>query len=621
VPFQKLSFRPGIIRDTTALAAEGGWYEGNNVRFRMGFPEKIGGWQRISGNVYQGVCRSLSAWVTLAGQVLFGVGTNLKFYTAMGGAYYDITPIRATVVTAANAFTTVNLSNIVTGNAVAHGAAVGDFVTLSGAATAVGGISAAQLTGNFQILSVPTGGTFTFAVSSNATSNATGGNATFAFELAVGPAFDTGSTGWGAGVWGGLIGAPGLGWGISSGVSYMRVWNQVPYGELLVYGPRLGAAYVFTPLLSGLSYSRGVALTTLPGASSTPLTQTLMFFSPAARILVFCGTNSYTSTDYDPLLVRWADSDSLTEWAPAATNQAGEYRLPRGSMIVATASARQDQIILTDTSVYLMQYIGAPYVFGFTQQSDNISVAGPRAIASASGTVFWMGKDKFYMYDGRVQPLPCTLRNEIFNDINQSQSAQVTAGTNEGFDEVWWHYCSAASAVPDKYVIYNYTDKTWYYGDMTRTAWLDTPLTDGPLAATAFGNLVTHETGIDDLSTGTSLPIQSYIKSADFDIGDGQSYAFVRKFLPDVNFAGSTATTPSIYMTLQGRKNPGGNVSATPAKQVTLTATSPDIRFTDEVSVRIRARQMNVQIASTDVGVKWQFGAPRIEVRPDGRAA
>lgn len=614
MPYQKLQFRPGIVRDTTALANEGGWYEGNNIRFRMGLPEKIGGWQRLSSAVYQGVCRTLSAWRTLINTTLYGVGTNLKMYVAMGGAYYDITPIRASFTVATNAFTTINLSNVVTANVVAHSATTGDFVTLSGASTAVGGITTAQLTGNYQI-TVTGSNTFTFVVSSNATSGATGGNAVFAFEVGVGPTINAASSGWGAGTWGNGT------WGTSSGINAMRIWNQTPYGELLIYGIAGGTPYQFTPTFSGGTYPRGVALSTLGGAAGVPLTQNLMFFSPAARILVFCGTNSTSNTTYDPLLVRWADSDSVVQWTPAITNQAGEYRLPQGTSIVAQANARQDAVLLTDTTVYLMQYVGAPYIFSFTQQAANISVAGPRAAISANGTVFWMGQDKFYYYDGTVRTLDCPLKNEIFNNLNSDQIAQTFAGTNEGFDEVWWYYCSAGQVLPDKYIVFNYLSKIWYYGSMNRTAWLDTPFAFGPIAATAINNIVVHEQGLDDLSTASTLPITAYIKSSDFDIGDGQNYAFVRKFLPDVNFAGSTDATPNVTLTVQGRKNPGGTVVATPPQTVTLTATNPDIRFTDELSIRLRARQMNVTIQSTGTGVKWQFGAPRLEVRPDGRSA
>jgi hypothetical protein len=620
MPFQKLQFRPGIVRDTTSLANEGGWYACDKVRFRLGFPEKIGGWSRISSAVFQGICRSLSVWTTLVGVTLYGIGTHLKMYVALGGLYYDITPLRTTLTVATNAFTTSTGSNVVVANVTAHGAATGDFVTVTAAATAVGGITADQLGSTavpreYQV-TVLSANTFSFVCSAAATSPVTGGNGTFAFQIAVGVALAGPSYAWGSGTWGSGT------WGQSGGSLPFRIWNQVPYGELLVYGQAGGPMYLFTPTVLSYGFNRGVAVTSLGGASSVPLFQNLMRFSPAARILVLFGTNSYTGGGtLDPMLVRWADSDSVVQWAPAATNLAGEYRLSKGSAIVAAVNARQDTLILTDTAAYLMQFIGAPYVFGFTQQSDNISIISQSAAIAAQGVVYWMGLDKFYVYDGRVQPLACPLRNEIFNNINTAQYQQVFAGTNEAFDEVWWFYPSAASQTPDLYIIYNYVQKIWYYGSMSRTAWVDASQTQGPLSATTFGNIVTHEVGLDDNSTASPTAITSYVKSADFDIGDGQSYAFIRKILPDVNFAGSVTASPTVYVTVQGRKNPGGNVTTTPANAVVNASGNPITRYTDEISLRIRARQINVEMRSTDIGVKWQFGTPRIEVRPDGRAA
>jgi hypothetical protein len=616
VPFQKLSFRPGITHDLTSLANEGGWYACDKVRFRLGFPEKIGGWVRTSANVFLGVARSLSSWYALAGVALAGVGTHLKMYVTMGGAYYDITPLRQTTNVAANAFTTVNLSAVVTCNVTGHGAAVGDYVTLSTSLSAVGGIPAANFVGEFTVLGVTDADHFTITVASTATSNATGGNSLFEFQLPVGAAVPTASYGWGSGAWGSGS------WGLSSGSTPIRVWNQVPYGELLVFGQRGGPLYLFTPTVLSYGFDRGVAVSSLPGASSVPLFQNAMAFSPSARILVLFGTNSYTgSGSLDPMLVRWADSDSLVEWAPAATNLSGEYRLPVGSKIMATANARQDTLILTDSAVYLMQFIGAPYVFGFTQQADNVSIISEMAMTSAAGVVYWMGVDKFYVYDGAVRTLECTIKKLIFPLLNADQVSQTFAGTCERFNEIWWFFCTTGNAMPDSYAVYNYEQKIWYYGTMARTAWLDTPITFGPLAATAFNNLVVHETGIDDLSTASSQAIEASIQSSDFDIGDGQSYAFVRAMLPDVNFAGSTATNPVVYMSVQGRQNPGGNVNQTPQLSVTLTESTPVSKWTDKLSLRIRARQMNVTMQSVDVGVQWQFGAPRIDVRPDGRTS
>jgi hypothetical protein len=623
MPMQKLQFKPGINRDVTALAAEGGWYASEKVRFRVGFPEKIGGWARVSTNVYQGVCRSLSAWTTLGGLNLIGVGTNLKMYVANGGVYYDVTPVRATIVVAANAFTTDGATATVTFNVTAHGANVGDYVVVTNDVATVGGITPTQFNAEFLILTTPTANTFTAVVTGGvSTSVATGGNGTFAFQLHTGTTLATSTYGWGAGPWGGVVALHG--WGDSTGTASYGQWSQVSYGENLIFGQVGGPPYImYGGTVVSYGFNRGVLLSSLGGATSTPLFQNMMTFSPSARILVLFGTNSILNTSPDPLMVRWADSDSLTQWAPAATNQAGEYRIPRGSAIVAIASARQDTLILTDVAAYIMQYIGAPYVFGFTQQSDNISTASRACAVSAGGNVFWMGKDKFYVYDGRVSTLTCTVWDEVFGNLSLDQLPQSFGGTNEAYNEIWWFYNStaASSGLPDKYVIYNYVDHTWAYGNLTRTAWLDTALFGGPLAATAVNNIVVHESGVDDNSTAATLPISASVQSADFDIGDGQQYAFIRKVLPDVNFAGSTTANPQVYMSVMGKQYPGGPVTSVPNQSVVYTTGSPVDQWTSQLSVRIRARQINVSMSSTDLGVKWQFGTPRVEVRPDGRTA
>ena len=614
MPFQKLQFKPGVTRDITSLAGEGGWHACNNIRFRLGFPEKLGGWTRISASVYQGVCRSLAAWVTLLGIPQIGVGTNLKMYLAQGGVYNDITPIRKTVVIATNAFSTTGGTSIATVNDTAHGATTGDFVTLSGNVSSVGGVAAAAFNGEFQ-LTVTGPNTYTIVYGAVAVFSGTGGNTTAAYQLSIGALFSGRSYAWGAGTWG--SGA----WGQSGGQDTARVWSQVPFGQNLVFGPSLGALYQFTPDSTGYIFNRGVLVSSLGGAASVPLTQNIMAFSPAARILMLFGTNSYVGTTYDPMLVRWSASESIVDWVPSVTSQAGEYKLLVGSQIMAVAAARQDMLILTDAAAYTAQYVGAPFIFSFAQQSDNISVIGRNAATTAGGVVYWMGVDKFYQYDGRVQTLSCPLRNEVFDDINIAQGIQVTAGTNEGYSEVWWFYCSAASILPDKYVVFNYVDNIWYYGSMARTAWLDSSLESGPIAATVINNLVTHETGLDDNSTAGSLPISAFVQSSYFDLGDGHNYVFSRKLLPDVNFDGSTAATPVVDMTVIGRQNPGGTEKSTPAQGVSGIGAVPISQWTDSCSIRIRARQISLQVASNTLGVQWQLGTPRIEVRPDGRSA
>lgn len=610
---QKLQFKPGIVSNVTSLANEGGWFDCDLVRFRTSFPEKIGGWVRISASVYQGVCRSLAVWQTLAGVIQTGVGTHLKMYVEGGGGYNDITPIRGTAVIAANAFTTSNGLFVVEVNDVAHGAISGDFVTITGSAADVGGILAETFNGEFQITYVDADN-YTITVATAATSGATGGNGTFDYQLNVGNELSTISSGtYGTGTWGSGT------WGASVASTAMRVWTQVPYGQLLIFGPRGGGLYQWTPNSTPTTYDRGVAISTLPGASSVPLFQFQMLFDQAARILVVFSTNAYGDTAYNPLLVRWSDSESVVEWAPAITNQAGEYVLPTGSNIVSAINLRQEIFILTDTSAYTMQYVGAPFVFSFVQQSSNISTLSPYGIIEANGIAYWIGHDKFYMFDGRVQTLDCSVSDKIYDDINLSQGQQIFAGTNEGFSEVWWFYCSAASTRPDRYVVYNYAEKLWFFGGMTRSAWLDTGLKQGPLAATYVSNIVMHEYGLDDNSTAATVGMNAYIQSSDFDIGDGHNIGFVRRMLPDVTFTGSTSATPALTMTLRTRNNPGAPYNSEIVNTVTQTSTTDVEQFTQQVFLRARGRQMSLRVGSTATETHWKLGTPRLDARPDGR--
>jgi len=613
MPLQKLQFKPGLTSNNTSLSNEGGWYTGDKVRFRNGFPEKIGGWARISSAVYQGICRSLTVWRTQAGTLLTGVGTHLKIYIESGGAYNDITPIRLTQSTAANAYTTTNGSAVVLVTSVAHGAATGDFVTVSASVTAVGGIAAATFNGAFQITYV-SANTFQITVSTVATSGATGGNGTFAFEIAVGEALSTAYPGtYGTGTYGSST------WGATTAVRAARIWDQVPYGQDLVFGPRDGLPYYWTCDPTPTVFNRGVALSTLPGASAVPLFQSGMLVEQSARILVFFGSNGFGTTTYNPLLVRWSDTESVVQWTPSATTQAGEYQLSIGSSIVAEVHVSNNIFILTDAAAYTMQYVGYPAVFGFSQQADNISIAGPSAAVSTNGVVFWMGVDKFYYFDGRVHTLNCPVSDHVFDNINLAQLYQTTAGTIESFDEIMWFYCSASVSSPDSYVCFNYTDNVWSFGTMTRTAWIDSGLKTGPLGATAVNNIVVHEQGSDDLSTASTTAISAYVESADFDIGDGHNVGFVRSILPDVTFANSSVTNPTVTMEIRTRNNPGAAHNADVAQNVTRVSTVDVEQWTQQVFIRARGRQMSFKIASDTVGAHWKVGTPRIDTRPDGR--
>lgn len=614
MPLKKLTLKAGVNKENTRYTNENGWYECDKVRFRQGTPEKIGGWARISANTFLGVCRSLWNWVTLANLNLVGVGTNLKFYIESGGVYNDITPLRTTTTLGTDPFTG-NGTTTVTVTAPSHGCVDGDFVTFSG----VTGAYASLLNKEFQITFV-TINSYTITVASAIPAVSTGGSAvSAAYQINVGPAFAIPLTGWGAGAW--SSGTWGVG-GTSN--TAIRLWSQDNFGEDLIFGPRGGGMYYWDA--TGTVTTRGVLLSSLSGASGVPTVQNYIYVSDISRFVFAFGCNDYGSSTLDPMLIRWSDQENAVNWTPAATNQAGSLRLSHGSEIVAAVQTRQEIVVFTDSSIYSLQYLGAQAgVWGAQLLGDNISIEGQNAAVIASGVVYWMGVDKFYMYDGRVQTLQCDLRRYVFSDFNQSQAAQVYAGTNEGFNEVWWFYPSANSMVNDKYVVFNYLEKIWYYGTIGRTAWLDSGLLDYPIAATYNQNLVFHENGVDNNETGTPTAIDAYIESAEFDIEDGQNFGFVWRMLPDVTFQGSTVANPSLTMTLIPMKGAGSgfndpqSLGGSSSAAVTRTATVPIEKFTNIVYIRVRGRQMIMKAQSTALGVTWQLGSPRIDVRMDGR--
>ena len=642
MPLQKLQLRPGVNRESTTLANEGTWFEMDKVRFRSGYPEKLGGWERDNGaqssglmpptGSFWGVCRSLWNWITLSGYNLLGLGTNLKYYIQNGvdGAFHDITPLRDTVTIASNAFTTTNGLTTVVINDTAHGAVTNDFVTISGVSGPVNGIPAADLNKEFRITYL-TVDTYSITVATAATSSGTTGAATFAYQIDPGEEIDTVVVGWGAGGWGGITpGYASTGWGQSAALAQLRLWSQSNYGQDLIINPRGGALYLWKVNASPLVYDRAVLLSpTSPPPYTTdsgcPTVSNMVAVSDASRFVIAFGCNDYGSATQDPLLIRWSDQEDYATWTPAATNQAGSYRLSTGSSIVAHQQTRQEILVWTDAAIYSMQYLGPPYIWGFQVLGYNISIAGPNATATAANITYWMGLDKFYMYSGRVETLYCPLRQYIFGNINLSQQYQFFASTNEGYNEVWWFYCSANSTVIDRYVIYNHLERIWSYGNLSRTAWLDTPLRNHPTATGYNGQLVYHESGVDDGSTNPPSAIESYIQSADFNIGDGHNYGFAWRMIPDITFDGSYVNNPQVTFTLRPRQNPGANYSAAGTPTVTSTQNYQAQRnytvqqFTQIVYTRIRGRQMAFKVSSDGLGVNWQLGVPSLDVRPDGR--
>ena len=614
MPLKKLLLKAGVNRENTRYTSEGGWYECDKIRFRQGTPEKIGGWQRISSTTFQGVCRSLWNWVTLGSQNLIGVGTNLKFYIENGGAYNDITPLRATVVLT-DPFETTSGSPIVTVTDASGGYADGDFVTFSGA-SAVGGLT---LNDEYQITLTIVANEYTIDAGANASSSATGGGTvTAAYQINVGTAFAIPLVGWGASSWGSGT------WGVGSvSTNSIRLWSQSNFGEDLIFGPRGGAIY-YWDATSGLT-SRAVELSTLAGASNVPTDQNFIEISDINRFMFAFGANEFASATVNPMLVRWSDQGNALNWTPSATTQAGFLTLSRGSKLVTAKQSRQEVLVWTDSALYSMQYVGAPVVWAAQLVGENISIAGQNAVAYANGVAYWMGKDKFYKYDGRTTPLRCDLRQFIFNDFNTQQYDQVVAGTNESYHEIWWFYCSTDQTTSDRYVVYNYMEDVWYYGTMSRSAWLDSGLRDHPLGATYSNNLVNHEQGVDDNENATTLPIHAYVASAEFDLDDGHQFAFIWRILPDIRFDGSTSGSPSATMTLLPLANSGSgysdpaSVGGNNAQAVTRTAVLPVEQFTGQIYTRVRGRQLAMKVESTGLGVTWQLGAPRLDMRPDGR--
>lgn len=685
MPLQKILFKPGVNKENTRYTTEGGWYECDKIRFRQGNPEILGGWQRISSNTFNGTCRSLWNWTTLGNLNLVGVGTNTKFYIQNGGAYFDITPLRVTTTLGTDPFTG-NGTTTVTVAATSHGATTGSFVTFSGTTGTYASVLNAEFqitVVNSNSYTITTASVVAAgATGGSAVVAAYQLNAGPAFAV---PLTGWGAGAWGAGVWGTggtnnsnlqlwsqinygedlVFGTRGGGlyyWDATSGLSTRGVLlnslggtvsftNASPTvvtstilytegaalkfsGGSLPTGITAGTTYyVFE--VNGLTFKlldgAGAAVNTSSsgtGAVSTivdvPTVQNGITVSDSSRFVIVFGCNDYGSAVLDPMLIRWSAQDDIYNWTPDPTNQAGFVRVSHGSEIVATVQTRQEVLVFTDSAVYSLQYLGPPYVWAPQLLGDNISIEGPNAAVIASGIVYWMGVDKFYSYDGRVQTLNCDLRRHIFGDFNQAQAAQVFAGTNEGFNEVWWFYCSSNSNEIDRYVIYNYLEKIWYYGTMQRTAWLDSGLSDYPLAATYSNNLVYHENGLNNNETGTTAAIDAYISSSEFDIGDGHNFGFVWRVLPDLTFENAESTPtgvlPSVTMTLYGLANSGSGVTSTAAQPVAKSNTYVITeQFTGQIFTRMRGRQMIFKISSNQINTVWQLGAPRIDIRPDGR--
>ena len=619
---QKLQFKPGVNRDQTNYTNEGGWFQCDKIRFRSGYPQKLGGWLRYGTFTIIGICRQMFNWITTQSDNYLAMGTSKKVYLEAGTEVYDITPLQHTSTTlgaSAGPFTATSGSPIITvsySTDTSYNPEVGNYVTFSGAASLGGNITADVLDKAFgyEILTVNTVAyTYTINVGVNANGSDTGnGGATVTakYDIDVGYDVDVYGYGWGAGAWGRL------GWGsgaVTPVVLQQRDWFFNNFDNDLVMNIRNGPIYYWERSAGVTSRAALLSATTLNGVApaDVPTEVTEILVSQNDKHLLAFGATPYGGGTFDPLLIRWATQDQPNVWTPLTTNSAGFLRLSRGSKIVCAITTRQEILVYTEGTLNSLQFLGTADVFGIQELADNISIISPRSVAVVNNVAYWMGKDKFYAYSGRVETLPSTLRNHVFTNLNFAQADQIVSGTNEGWNEIWWFYPTANSQVNDAYVVYNHLEKIWYYGTIHRTAWLDSPVREYPQAVGDY-KLYNHELGTND----DTLPLAANIASSDFDLVDGDQFILTKRIIPDISFSGSTANTPTATMYIKPRNFPGNAYTNTESQNV--IETSVDV-YTEQIFMRARARQMAIEIASTELNVQWQLGSPRLDGRPDGR--
>jgi len=635
MPLQKLQFKAGINKDVTSYSNEGGWVDGDKIRFRLGYPEKIGGWLKYSANTFQGVCRALHNWIALDGSNFLGVGTHLKYYVEEGGAFNDITPLRDTTAAGDVTFSASNGSSSITVSDTNHGANINDFVTFSGAATLGGLITADVLNQEYQIDSVTNSGVYVItakdpttgsAVTANSSDSGNGGSSVVgAYQINAGLNSQVGGTGWGAGTWGAG------GWGLASALTTsteIRLWSHDNFGEDLIINARDSNLYYWDK--SGGLSARAVEVSTKAGAKSVPTVAKQVLVSDQDRHVIAFGCDAINSSSsaaqgngtQDPLLIRFSSQENAVDWYPSTSNTAGDLILGSGSEFVQAVETKREILVWTDTSLHSMRFIGPPFTFGLQQLASNITIMGPNAAVATEDVVYWMGIDNFYVYSGQTQQLECTVKDHVFADFNLSQTDKVYGGVNSEFSEVIWLYCSNTNSVAnggdgenDRYVIYNYKDSIWYYGTLSRSAWLDRGTRAYPIAAEG-AYLYNHEFEYDD--DGSAM--NSYIESAPMDIQDGDNFSLVTKVIPDLTFIGSTSlASPQATFTLKSRTEPGAAYSNTSSGTTVRTASSPVETFTEQLNLRTRGRSFAVRVESAALGTKWKLGSPRVNIRPDGR--
>ena len=711
MPLTKLQFRPGINQEVTSYSNEGGWRDCDKIRFRMGYPEKIGGWEKLSSSTYLGSARALHNWIALDGSNYLGVGTHLKYYIEEGLSFNDITPIRSTTSAGDVTFAATNGSTTITVTDTGHGAVENDFVTFSDAASLGGNITAEVLNIEYQVVSVLSANSFTVtaSVAANSSDTGNGGSSTVGtYQINVGLDSTVGGTGWGAGLYGGVAAgalettvneggtfsdsdtpltvtsgtgiatndlilidneilkvtnvstndltvtraqsgteasthANGatvtliegnassdndyFGWGeaASGGLTtttQIRLWSHDNFGEDLIINARDGGIY-YWDRTNNLS-TRAVEVSTRSGTrTSIPTIAKQILVSDQDRHVLAFGCDDINSSSsanqgngtQDPLLIRFSDQENPLVWFPTTTNTAGDIRLGAGSTFVQALETKREILVWTDTALNSMRFIGPPFTFGLQQLASNITIMGPNAAVATEDVVYWMGIDNFYVYAGQTQQLPCTVKDKVFLDFNLEQADKVVSGVNSEFSEVFWFYPSAGSTDNDKYVVWNYGEKVWYFGTLSRTAWLDRGVRKFPMAA-GTSYIFNHEIGYDD--DGSAM--NSFIESGSIDIEDGDHFVYIRRVIPDLTFNGSTnLSSPQATFTVKARNFPGADFTNTAAGDATRTASSPVETYTNQLHLRTRGRSFALRIESQALGAKWKLGSPRLDLRPDGR--
>jgi len=634
MPLTKLQFRPGINREVTNYTNEGGWHDCDKVRFVKGYPEKIGGWQRYSSRSFLGDASAMHQWRTLIGEKLMGIGTGQKYYIEEGQGINDITPIRDTTSAGDVTFSATDGEYEIEVSDTLHGSSVNDFVTFSGAASLGGNITADVLNQEYQIVGIIDEDTYVIEartantpissitvdgqldptyVTADASDTGDGGASVVgAYQLNTAPDVVVAGAGWGAGTWSrSTWGSPAS---VATVTATLRHWSHDNFGEDLIINPRDGGIYYWDRSSSTIgSYARAVELSTLSGASDVPTVAKGIIVSDRDRHVIAFGCDSESDPGtQDPMLIRFSDRENVANWTSTALNSAGELRIDSGSEIIMGVETRQQVLVYTDISLYAMQYLGPPFTFGINMISENITVQGPECAVAVDDMVFWMGQEEFYMYNGAVQRIPCSVRSYVFDDFNQRQGGKVVAGLNSAFSEVWWFYPSANSLVNDRYVVFNYAENIWYIGTLMRAGWIDRGVYERPIAAGLDGYLYEHESGFNDGSSVPAVPIESYIQSSPIDIGDGEQFSLIRRVFPDIVFKNSSNPSPEVDVTLNVRNISGGSY----LRSATGIYVDNDRQ---QLDFRLRGRQMSLKVSADQENSTWRLGSPRVDLRPDGR--